>query len=123
MSMKITNKVHKIMPMQQGTSQRTGELWQSQDLILITDERYPKEQAFSFKDANCKKLDNLLPGDLVEVTCEIDSHEVNGRYFTTLFAWEVTVLNAVPRPTTQQTAAPAATETPSAADGNVIHPK
>lgn len=121
--MKITNKVHKIMPMQQGTSQRTGELWQSQDLILITDERYPKEQAFSFKGANCKKLDNLLPGDLVEVTCEIDSHEVNGRYFTTLFAWEVTVLNAVPRLTTQQTAAPAATETPSAADGNVIHPE
>ena len=111
MSMKITNKVHKIMPMQQGIGSRTGEPWQSQDLILITDERYPKKQAFTFKGANCKKLDNLIPGDLVEVTCEIDSHEVNGRYFTTLFAWEVNILSAAPRPTA-----------PSAADGNLNNP-
>ncbi len=111
MSMKISNKVHKIMPMQQGIGSRTGEPWQSQDLILITDERYPKEQAFTFKGANCKKLDNLIPGDLVEVTCEIDSHENNGRYFTSLFAWEVTILSAAQRPAA-----------PSAADGNVIHP-
>ena len=69
--MKLQNKVHKVMPMQQGTSQRTGELWQSQDLILITEERYPKEQAFTFKGANCKKLDNLQPGDLVELTYDI----------------------------------------------------
>lgn len=111
MSMKITNKVHRVMPMQQGVSSRTGEPWQSRDLILITEERYPKEQAFTFKNANCKKLDNLISGDLVEVTCEIDSHEVNGRYFTTLFAWEVTILSAAPRPTA-----------PSAADGNLNNP-
>lgn len=121
MSMKVTNKVHKVLPMQQGVGQKTGDAWQSQDLVLITEERYPKEQAFTFKGANCKKLDNLVPGDLVEVTYEIDSHEHNGRYYTSLFAWEVTVLNPANRTAAQNNTADASANAQT--QGNVIRPK
>lgn len=90
--MKITEKVLEIMPLAQGTSGRTGDNWYNQELVLETEERYPKQIAMTFKGANVKKLEGLEKGDKVEVTFDIESHKYNERYYTQLLAWELKVV-------------------------------
>ena len=97
--MTVTEKVKCVMPTQEGISQKSGDKWYSRDLVLITDERYPKEMAFTFKGGNVFLLDAVAPGDIVSVTFEIESRESNGRYFTTLNAWKLGIqTKATPTP-------------------------
>lgn len=90
--MELIEKVLKVMPREEGTSKKTGDQWFSQDLVLITNERYPKEIALTYKGANVKLLDNLKEGDKVKVTFDIESHESKGRYYTSLLAWKLEVV-------------------------------
>lgn len=117
--MKLKEKVFEVMPMEQYTD-KNNELRQNRDLVLITDEQYPKKIACTFKGANCKLLDVLKEGDIVEVTFDIRSvkSEKTGRYFTSLDAWKLDIVQSV-----VDDQAPANTPAPAAADGNVIHPQ
>lgn len=90
--MKIQEKVLEVTELMSGTSEKTGNQWSSRDLVLITDERYPRKIAFTFKGQHCQQLDNIHPGDLVEVTFDAESRLVNGRYYTSLYAWQATVI-------------------------------
>lgn len=119
--MKIKEKVKKVLPMTSFQSPKTGETYYSRDLIVETEEQYPKEIALTFKGANCKLLDALNPGDTVEVTFDIASRENNGRYFTTLTAWKLDIIQCVLDNSQQAAQEPAAA--PSAVDGNVIYPQ
>lgn len=121
--MKIREKVKKVMEMESYTD-RNGELRQSRDLILETEEQYPKEIALSFAGANCKLLDVLNPGDLVEVTFDIKSapSQTTGKYFTRLNAWKLDIIQSVVN--TPETQAGAADPAPCVqTQGNVIHPQ
>lgn len=116
--MVIKEKVKKVMDMESYTD-RNGELRQSRDLILETEEQYPKEIALTFSGANCKLLDALNIGDTVEVTFDIRSipSKTTGRYFTTLNAWRLNIIQSIVNDQTQVPAAPVS------ADGNVIIPQ
>ena len=93
--MKIKEKVLKVQPM---TSYQTakGDTGYSRDLILITDEKYPKEVALTFSGANCKLLDVIHPNDIVEVTFDISSFKskTSERYFTSLNAWKLDIIQS-----------------------------
>lgn len=97
--MTIQEQVSKVMPIIEGTSTKTGDKWYSRDLILVTNDRYQKEMAFTFKGGNVHLLDAVAPGDRVEVSYDIESREANGRYFTTLFAWKINILSKAGSPT------------------------
>ena len=116
--MVIKEKVKKVMDMESYTD-RNGELRQSRDLILETEEQYPKEIALTFSGANCKLLDALNVGDTVEVTFDIRSvpSETTGRYFTSLNAWRLNIIQSIVNDPTQAPAAPVTV------DGNVVKPQ
>ena len=99
--MKLKERVLEVTELQSGTSEKTGNQWSSRDLVLITDERYPRKIALTFKGMHCQLLDNIKPGDIVEVSFDAESRLVNGRYYTTLYAWQATVV----QPAQQQTGA------------------
>ena len=106
--MKIKERVLEVTELQSGTSQKGNE-WSSRDLVLITDERYPRKIAFTFKGQHCLLLDNIHPNDIVEVTFDAESRLVNGRYYTTLYAWQATVVQAA-TPTAPATPSPSSSE-------------
>ena len=116
--MKIKEKVVEILPTQSFQSKQ-GDTLYSRDLVVETDEKYPKKIALTFKGANCNLLDAVHEGDIIEATFDIESRKVNERYFTTLTAWKLTIIES------QSMKAAAAQDTsnaPAAADGNVIYP-
>ena len=115
--MKIKEKVLEILPMISINTKNEDIIYQ-RDLVVRTDKQYPKDIALTFKGANCKLLDAVQPGDTVEVTFDISSRKVNDRYYTTLTAWKINIVESKSfAATAAQNAAPA-TE-----NGNVIHPQ
>ena len=123
--MKLKEKVFEIMPMQEYTD-KNGELRQNRDLVLITDEQWPKKIACTFQGAHCNLLNAVQTDDIVEVSCDISSakSESTGRYFTTITAWSINIVQrAEDKKTQANTAAPTAPTAPAAADGNVIYPQ
>ena len=119
--MKIKETVKKVLPMTSYQSKTSDGTYYQRDLILLTDEKYPKEIALTFKNANCKLLDVINPGDIVEVTFDISSRENNGRYYTTLNAWKLDIIqsndmNAAPKQNNAATTT--ATNTASSAEPN-----
>lgn len=111
--MKLKEKVIKVMDATTFTS-KEGKTTVYRDLILITDEQYPREIALTFKDGNCQLLNAVQPGDTVEVTFDIRSTmATNGsnRYFTSLNAWKLDIIESVAQ---KQAAAAPATAAPSA---------
>lgn len=115
--MKIKETVKKVLPMTSFQSKTSGDTFYQRDLILVTDEQYPKEIALTFKGANCKLLDVINPGDTVEVTFDISSRESNGRYYTTLNAWKLDIIQCVlnnPAPTNTMASADDSNPTPTA---------
>lgn len=120
--MKIREKVFEVLPMQSFQS-RNGDTLYSRDLVVETQEQYPKKIALTFKGANCKLLDVIHPGDTVEVTFDISSHKSNERYFTTLTAWKLDIIESKSvfpvQPDDPQAPAPDAA---NPTDGNVIYP-
>lgn len=111
--MKLKEKVFKVMEETSFTN-KEGKTTIYRDLVLITDEQYPKEIALTFKDGNCQLLNAIQPGDIVEVTFDIRSTmATNGsnRYFTSLNAWKIDIIESVAQ---KQAASATATAAPSA---------
>lgn len=117
--MKIKEKVVEIMSTTSFQS-KSGDTLYSRDLIVETDEKYPKKIALTFKGANCNLLDAVHEGDIIEATFDIESRKVNDRYFTTLTAWKLTIVESSAMAGASAAAPEAAATDPT--DGNVIRP-
>ena len=105
---------------------RNGELRQSRDLIVETEEQYPKEIALTFSGANCKLLDALNVGDIVEVTFDIRSvpSQTTGKYFTRLNAWKLDIIQSTSIVNTPAQQAGASDPVPGVqTQGNAIYPQ
>ena len=118
--MKIKEKVVEIMQTQSFQSKQ-GDTLYSRDLIVETDEKYPKKIALTFKGANCNLLDAVHEGDIIEATFDIESRKVNDRYFTTLTAWKLTIVES-PAMAASIPQTPATQAAPVTSKGNVIIP-
>lgn len=82
-------KVVAIMPVQRGTSQRTGSQWASLEFVLEMDGRYPRRVMFHlFGEENINRADIRL-GEYVTIKAEAEAHEVNGRWFNDIRVWDV----------------------------------
>ena len=110
MDLSITGKVVQILPIQQGTSQRTGNPWQLKTFILETQEQYPRKIAVEMFGEDKIKANPCEVDDIVTVSFDIESREFNGRWYTSVRAWKVQAGAAQPAP-----AAPAAPAQPDAA--------
>ena len=85
----ITGQIKQVCSLQTGTNERGG--WQRQEFIIVTKEDYPKNICFTmFGDAIQKiEIEKYVDDDAVEVFCNVESRESNGRWYTSLLAWRV----------------------------------
>ena len=87
MSLEINGKVVKILPEQKGQG-KNGE-WVKQEFIIETTDQYPKKACFSAWGDKTANIKQLLQGDDVTVSFNIESREYNERWYTDLRAWKI----------------------------------
>ena len=107
--MEIVGKVIQVLPLQQGTSARTGNPWTIKTFILETQENFPRKVAIEmFGDQRI--ADNPVDVDqTVTVSFDLESREFNGRWYTSVRAWKVQQgVQTAPAAAPLQPAAPAA---------------
>lgn len=110
--MDIVGKIIQVLPLQSGTSGRTGNAWQLQSYVLETQEQYPRKVCFEIFGEERIKNNPCNIDDLVTVSFDIESREFNGKWYTSIRAWRVqqgdqTAAQPAAQ-TTPQPAAPAA---------------
>lgn len=110
--MDIVGKIIQVLPLQSGTSSRTGNAWQLQSYVLETQEQYPRKVCFEIFGEERIKNNPCNIDDLVTVSFDIESREFNGKWYTSIRAWRVqqgdqTAAQPAAQ-TTPQPAAPAA---------------
>ena len=90
MSLEITGKITKVLPLQKGTT-KDGKEWQKQLFILDNNEKYNNIFCFEiFGEEKVQKFNQYNKvGDSVKVDFNVSTNEWNGKYFTSLQAWKV----------------------------------
>jgi hypothetical protein len=87
MALELTGKVRQVLAEQSGTG-KNGQ-WARQDIIVETQEQFPKKVCFSAWNDKIGMLKALKPDDLVKVSFNIESREFNGRWYTDLRMWKI----------------------------------
>ena len=85
--MEVTGKIIVAMPEVSGTS-RAGNAWKKRSYVLETLDNYPTKIAFDFFGERADQYP-LSVGDEVKLSFDIDSHEYQGRWFTSIRGWKV----------------------------------
>lgn len=117
--MDLQGKIIKALEPRSGTSAR-GE-WTAQDFVVETHDAYPRKMVFSVWGADRLQRFNIQEGQEVMVSFDIDAHEYQGRWFNSVRAFDVrlvdpsTIQSAQPFPPAQTGAAPAGQTTQTAA--------
>ena len=88
--MEITGKITTILPLQTGTG-KTGNEWKKQEIIIQTNEAYPKTICLSLWGNTIDA--KLKPEDKIKAQIDIESREFNGKWYTTVKAWKVELLS------------------------------
>jgi hypothetical protein len=86
--MEIKGKISKILPLQSGIS-NAGKEWKKQEVILKQFDKYETEVCITaFGDESLKRLNGFNVGDTVSASVNIKSNEFNGKYYTSINAWQ-----------------------------------
>lgn len=98
--MEITGKVVRLGGLTEGTSARGP--WRKQDLIIETEEQYPKTVCLTCWTNQIDEIQNMVPGQLIKAQIDISSREFNGKWYTDVRVWRFEPVGV-----TTPTAAPA----------------
>ena len=85
--MEFVGVVYRIMPQQSGTSAR-GQ-WQKQEVIFEQPDEFSRKVCVTFFGDRVQDAATLQVGEKVNVSCNIESREYNGRWYTDVRAWRV----------------------------------
>ena len=85
--MQLIAKLIQLQPLQTGMG-RNGE-WKKQEIIVETDGQYPKKVCISIWGDKINPS-VLQVGNTLDVSFDVESREYNGRWYTTIRAWNVT---------------------------------
>ena len=110
--MNIQGKFVKLGTLTEGTSARGA--WRKQELIILTEEQYPKQVCLTCWGDTIDAIANLTDGDRVSANISIESREFNGKWYTDVRAFSVSMMQRVdvvqempmPQPQPSYTAAP-----------------
>ena len=90
--MELIGKIIQVLPLQEGVS-KAGNAWKKQEYILETlGTQYPRKVCFNLFGDNVDKFP-MQVGQDVTVSIDLESREFNGRWYTSVRAWNV--LNGV----------------------------
>lgn len=87
MSLEVSGQIIKLMPEQSGESQRGP--WKKQDMIIETNEQYPKKIAITCWGEKVDEIQKLQAGAQIKVSINIESREYNDRWYTDIRAWRI----------------------------------
>jgi len=88
--MLLTAKLTQLLPIQTGTG-KNGE-WEKQDIIVETNEQYPKKVCISTWGDKINKGQFQI-GNLLKIEFDIESREFNHKWYTDIKAWKIEVEN------------------------------
>ena len=97
--MEIKGKVLTLFPVKEGVGKTSGTPWKSREFVIETQDQYPKRICLQVMNANMDRFP-MEEGMEVSVKFDISARERDGRYFNTLTAWDIIVLNS--RPSNQE---------------------
>jgi len=87
--MEITGKIIKTLAPQSG--QGKNGVWKKQEYILeIPSERFPKKLCIAVWGDNIEKF-NIREGSTITAGIDLESREFNGRWYTDVKAWKVSL--------------------------------
>ena len=89
--MDIQGKVIAVLPENTGVSAK-GE-WKVQEYVIETHEAYPHKMVFSVFGADRIARFNVQVGQEVMVSFDIDAHEYQGRWFNSIRAYDVRLVD------------------------------
>lgn len=92
--MEVTGKIIVALPEISGTS-KAGNQWKKRQYVLETMDNYPTKIAFDFFGERADQYP-LAVGDVVKLSFDIDSHEYNGRWFTSIRGWKAEKADSAP---------------------------
>ncbi|MCR5014374.1 MAG: DUF3127 domain-containing protein [Bacteroidales bacterium] len=107
--MEIIGKVVRLGGLTEGTSARGP--WRKQDLIIETDEQYPKTVCLTCWTNQIDEIQNMVPGQMIKAQIDISSREFNGKWYTDVRVWRfepVGQTQPTMHPTPNPVSAPAA---------------
>lgn len=87
--MEIVGKVIQVLPLQTGTSSKTGNPWALQTFVIETQEQYPRRVCIELFGEDRVKANPVAVDELVTVFFDLESREFNGRWYTSVRAWKV----------------------------------
>ena len=85
--MDISGKIVQFLQVQ--TGQGKNGTWKKQEFILETGDTYPKKICIAVWGDKIN-MGSFKPGDLVDVSFDVESREFNGRWYTDVKAWKMT---------------------------------
>ncbi len=88
MSLQIKGKVQQILKPESGVS-RAGKEWQKQEFVIETDEQFPRKVCFTLFNDKTSLVQELTPGEDVEVSFNLESREFNGKWYHNINAWKI----------------------------------
>ena len=89
--MELQGKVIAAIDARKGVSAR-GE-WVAQDFVIETHEQFPHKMVFSVFGQDRLERFNIQVGQEVDVFFDIDAHEYNGRWFNSIRAYDVRLVD------------------------------
>ena len=94
--MEITGKVVRLGALTEGTSARGP--WRKQDLIIETEEQYPRTVCLTCWTNQIDEIQRFAPGQTIKAQIEISSREFNGKWYTDVRVWRFDPIGAVSAP-------------------------
>lgn len=92
-----------------GDTQTFDSGFSKREVVITSSGQYPKDIKVEFTKEKCMILDNYQVGQAVEVECNINGSEYNGKYYVSLVAWKINASSTdAPTPTPQPIATPSA---------------
>jgi hypothetical protein len=110
----ISGKVLMLGQVQSGEG-KNGTPWTRQELIIETEEQYPKKICLSCWGDKSAEARSFAPGEKIKASISIESREYNGRWYTDIRAWKFDKASAA-SPGMPAPQAPAPTPYPSPDD-------
>lgn len=92
--MEITGKVVRLGNLIDGTSARGP--WRKQDLIIETEEQYPRTVCLTCWTNQIDEIQKFAPGQSIKAQIEISSREFNGKWYTDVRVWRFDPVGAQP---------------------------
>ncbi|MCQ2301435.1 MAG: DUF3127 domain-containing protein [Bacteroidales bacterium] len=109
--MEIVGKVVRLGNLTEGQSARGP--WRKQELIIETEEQYPRTVCLICWTNQIEEIQHFAPGQTIKAQIEISSREFNGKWYTDVRVWRfdpvgATAPAAAPAPQQMHQTPPAA---------------